>query len=523
MKRIVSADEMRWCDETTIKSYDVPGMLLMEVAGRGAVEAIRKEFPDISRRHVLVVCGKGNNGGDGLVVARWLSDDAAHVSVILLPAPSELKGDAKANYEILRTYAKKSQGRLNIYRYSKNVLNALGAPHLIVDAIFGTGFSGPVRKPIDGVIAWMNRQKAPIVSLDIPSGANGTTGRIGNCAVHAKMTVTFGALKSGLVCGRGRELSGSVRIVDIGIPQSVLSDKKLQTSLVVSSDVRCVLPKRSIHAHKYSVGKVLVIAGSKGLTGAAALAATAAMRSGAGAVVLGTPESVYPILAKKLTESMVFPVAATSEGTIGLAAMDAIRARLSWADVLVLGPGLSQNPETQDVIVKIISEFGGKILLDADGLNAIAASGVSSIRSSRAQIILTPHVGECARLAGIPSEEVELNRIEVARSLAHKLKATVVLKGVPTVTALGSGEAYLNSTGNPGMATAGSGDVLSGVIGGMWAQGMTAGEAAWTGVHLHGLAGDVAAKALGEKSLLASDIIDKLPYALQQIEAGDSP
>jgi NAD(P)H-hydrate epimerase len=517
MQRVVSAEEMRWCDETTVNTYGVPGMLLMENAGRGVVEVIKDQYPTLQSKKILVVCGKGNNGGDGFVIARLLSNSCAMINVLLMASSSELKGDAKKNFVILQKFAKKSSRQIKLYRYSKKLLMSLSKPDIIVDAMFGTGFAGSVRKPFADVIDWMNNQGSQIVAVDIPSGVNGTTGVVENYGVRAKITETFGSIKSGLLCNQGRELVGSVYCIDIGIPYSITEDKRMRTFLVEQVDVRRIIPKRSMHAHKYSVGKVLVLAGSKGLTGAAALCSTSAMRAGAGAVVLGIPEPVYPILARKLTEVMTFPLPATGDGTLSLDALNGIRAKLSWADVLMLGPGLSQNLETQQLILKLLLEYRGKVLVDADGLNAIAAHGISKLRSTRAQFILTPHVGEFSRLTGLPSVEVEHHRIEAARVLAKQIGATVVLKGVPTVTASKEGNCYLNSTGNPGMATAGSGDVLSGIIAGLWAQGMSDVEAAYAGVYLHGLSGDLAAKKLGERGLLANDLIEYLPAAMQLI------
>ena len=522
MKRVVSAEEMRWCDETTINTYHVPGLLLMENAGRGVVEILKHEYSPLESKYILVICGKGNNGGDGFVIARMLLNSCAHITVLLMSSPSELKGDAKTNFKILQTFAEKSSGQITIRRYSKRILAAISGPDIIVDAMFGNGFTGSIRKPFAEVIEWVNQRHAKVVAVDIPSGIDGTTGVMENSAIRADVTVTFGWLKSGLLCNRGRELVGSVRVVDIGIPRMVSEYKRLQTFLVEKSDVRNILPKRSIHAHKYSVGKVLVLAGSKGLTGAAALCCTSALRAGAGAVVLGTPESVYPILARKLTETMVFPLLATSAGTLSLAALDTIRKRLSWADVLIIGPGLSLNSETQQLILKILLEYRGKMLIDADGLNALAVHGTSKLRSLHAQFILTPHVGEFSRLSRISTNDVEEHRINAARELAKRIGVTIVLKGVPTIIASKDGSAILNSTGNPGMATAGTGDVLSGIIAGLWAQGMSDVEAAYAGVYLHGLSGDLAAKEMGERSLVASDIIECLPSALQSVEVVDT-
>ena len=522
MQRVVTAEEMRRCDGVTIKGYGVPGLLLMENAGRGIVEIIKQEYFPLSSKHILIVCGKGNNGGDGFVIARLLSASGARISILLAAAPSQFTGDARTNFLILQKYSKKSNGRITLQRYSKQVLTRILQPDLIVDALFGTGFTGTARQPFVDIIDWMNRQQIPIIAVDIPSGVNGSSGVVGNVAVRATITATLGCFKTGLLCNQGRALAGSVHLVDIGIPAMVLAERRLQTALVESSDVQRVLPRRTVHAHKYSVGKILVLAGSKGLTGAASMCAVSALRAGAGAVMLGTPEPIYPILAKKMTEVMTFPLPSTDEGTVSLAAFESIREKITWADVLVLGPGLSQNPETQQLILKILMEYRGKVLLDADGLNAVAVHGVSKLRSVRSEIILTPHVGECARLTGLKSTEVEQHRLNIARDLSRRVRGTVVLKGVPTVTASHDGALVLNCTGNRGMATAGAGDVLSGIIAGLWAQGMSGTAAAWAGVFLHGRSGDLAAHKLGERSLMAHDLMEYLPAAFQSIEMSGS-
>ncbi len=518
MERVFSADEMRWCDDTAIRAFGIAGSLLMENAGRGVVEIIKHKFSPIGSKRALIFCGKGNNGGDGFVVTRLLAAAGMHVACIVLASPKELKGDAKTNFDILKQMQKKMPESISIKPFSAKVVQSGGKIDFIVDAIFGTGFSGSVIKPYCDAIEWINRQTAPVVAVDVPSGVNGTTGAIENLGVKACVTATFGSLKSGLLCSQGRELAGEVIVVDIGIPKKIFADARFKTWRIEISDVKSRLPVRSMHAHKYSVGKVFVLAGSSGLTGAAAMCSTAALKAGAGAVILGTPESVYPILAKKLTEVMVTPLPSTREGTLALPALDQIPEKLKWADVIVVGPGLSQNPETQKLIMQLLHTHSGKILVDADGLNAIATSGIAKLRNLDVQMILTPHVGECSRLTGTPPKEIEQQRIEVARSLARKIRATIVLKGVPTIAADKDGRGFLNSSGNPGMATAGSGDVLSGIIAGLWAQGMKTSEAAYAGVFLHGLAGDRAAEKLGARSLVANDLIDYLPSAINAIE-----
>jgi ADP-dependent NAD(P)H-hydrate dehydratase / NAD(P)H-hydrate epimerase len=515
MQRVLTTEEMRWCDETTIQKHGIPGIQLMENAGRSVVEILQQQYTPLSGKHILIVCGKGNNGGDGFVIARLLAENESQVTVILLASPTELKGDAAINFQLLVSLSERKKNILHIKQYSKRILNSISKPDLIVDAIFGTGFSGAARKPASDVIAWINTQNIPVASVDIPSGVNGTTGVAEGEAIHAERTVTLAALKTGLLCNQGKEFSGEIHCTDIGIPFSVLHHKRFKSFMIEAEDVRVALPRRSVFAHKYSVGKIFVLAGSKGLTGAAALTCMAAMRSGAGAVMLGTPESVYPILARKLTEVMVNPLPTTKQGTLAFVALPEIEKKLSWADVVVIGPGLSQHLETQKLISKIVAIYCGKLLLDADGLNACTTA---ILRSSKAKIILTPHVGEFSHLTKIHSKDIEAQRIDVARNLAKKIQKTVVLKGVPTVTASQSGKAFLNSTGNPGMATAGSGDVLSGIIAGLWAQGMNEEEAAYSGVFLHGRAGDLAAKKLGERSIIASDLIKYLPAALKTVE-----
>jgi NAD(P)H-hydrate epimerase len=514
---VVSADEMRWCDAATINSYGIPGLLLMENAGSGVARFVEDNFGPVERKNILVFCGKGNNGGDGFVAARHLVNQGAHVQVVLLASPKALKGDAKTNYDILAAIAEHTPG-LSLHQYGQRIPRTVRPPDLIIDALLGTGFSGAVRDPIANAISWMNDQDVPIVAADIPSGVDATTGCVENIAVDATATVTFGYLKTGLLINRGQDCAGDVHLADIGIPRAVTSFEKLKTFLVEQSDVRDSLPRRASTVHKYSVGKVLVLAGSKGYTGAAALTTMAALRSGAGAVMLATPDAVYPILARKLTESIVIPLPSTPDGTLSSEALPVIREKMKWADVVVVGPGLSLQSETEAVIQHLLLDNSGKMLVDADGLNALASLGLARLRRAKGDFILTPHTGEFSKLTGLRSESIDNNRIEVVRKAAAACSATVVLKGGPTVTANDKGSAWINSTGNPGMATVGSGDVLSGITAGLWAQGMEETDAAIAGVFLHGLSGNLVREKLGERSLVARDLIDFLPQALRQVE-----
>ncbi|MCI0706338.1 MAG: NAD(P)H-hydrate dehydratase [Ignavibacteriae bacterium] len=519
MQTVVSAEQMRWCDATTIKSYGVPSLILMENAGSSVAWFVEEHFGPLESRHVVILCGKGNNGGDGFVAARHLVNQGATVSVVTISNARELMGDAKTNFSILARIGKSTE-QLTISQYSSKLLKSLH-PDIIIDALLGTGFSGAVRKPLTDAIQWMNESRVPVVAADIPSGVDATTGIVENIAVQASATVTFGLLKSGLFCNQGQDSAGDVLVADIGIPKSVSTSDKFQTFLIERSDVRSLLPRRPSTSHKYSVGKVLVIAGSKGYTGAAALAAMSALRAGAGAVMLATPESVYPVLARKLTEAIVAPFSSTPEGSLSTEALAPLREKIQWADVVVIGPGLSQHKETQRLVQQLVFDNKSKMLIDADALNALAGMGVSKLKKSKGSFLLTPHTGEFSRLSGMESKRIEQKRGDgVARDAATSWNATVVLKGGPTVTASSKGREYINSTSNPGMATVGSGDVLSGVISALWAQGMSDEDAAVAGVFVHGLSGDLACEKFGERSLVAQDLIDFLPAAFQEVERG---
>lgn len=518
MQPIVTSELMRFCDRAAIRGYGIPGIVLMEHAGTTVAHLVVDRFGPLAGKRVLVVCGTGNNGGDGFVVARHLLNEGALVDVVGFSPPKRLPGDAATNYRILAAGARRGIANLSLHRFSPRLLTRLKRPDLIVDALLGTGFSGPVKQPYAGVIEWMNRQKAPVVAVDVPSGVDASTGRVENAAVRATVTVTMGLVKIGLLCGRGREMAGDVAVADLGIPHQIYSSVSPDTFLVGAADVAIALPRRPLRAHKYSVGKVLVVAGSRGYTGAAVMTAMSALRSGAGAVMLAVPESVYPIIARKVSEPIVVPLPSTREGTIATAALPLLLEKLAWCDVAAVGPGLSQHPETKFVVRELLLRSKKRLVVDADGLNLLAAIGAGVLRKTKAPVILTPHTGELGRLTGRDASDVEAGRVESARSYARRWKCVLVLKGAPTVTAVPEGDVFINSTGNPGMATVGSGDVLTGLVAGLWAQGMESEEAAYSGVFLHGLAGDLARRRLGERSLVAGDLIAMLPAAFRRLE-----
>lgn len=509
---------MRRADERAIKTYGIPGVVLMENAGAGIALAIARRMPHLAGKTVLIICGKGNNGGDGFVVARHLASIGARIHVALVGSATSYRGDALTNYRILKAMARDGVEPITIGRADAASLAKVSRIDVIVDAIFGTGFSGKLPRSVARLIEWINTQGVPIVSIDIPSGVEGSTGRVASVAVKANRTVTMAAVKTGLLCSAGREHTGAIEVVDIGMPSAVLLDRRHKTFLFTPEDARKALPKRPLHAHKYSVGKVFILAGAKGYTGAAVLSALGALKSGAGAVHVGVPESVYPIVARKLTEPVIVPLPSTKEGSVALAAKDKIFERMEWADVVALGPGLSRHSEVMKLLGEIFGRGHRRMVIDADGLFLLSQLGLKALPRNGSAAILTPHTGEFAGLSGLSSREIESNRVACARSFAHKHHVGLLLKGAPTATAMPDGTVVLNSSGNPGLATVGSGDVLTGLVAGLWAQGCSPLEAASTGAFLHGRSGDLAAAKLGERSLVAGDLIEFLPFTFQELE-----
>jgi NAD(P)H-hydrate epimerase len=488
---------------------------LMENAGRAFVDALVSECGTMDGRRALVVCGKGNNGGDGFVIARHLANRGAIVRVVLLSKGEDLKGDARTNYVIARHMA---GPQLDIAEFSEpSELEGLPDADILVDAIFGTGFSGDVSGIFRTAIERINSRRWYVAAVDIPSGVSAADGSVGNIAVNASLTVAMGLAKIGHYVGAGADHAGKVVIAEISIPSTLFRPSGPACYRIHASDVSARLPVRPRRANKYSVGKVFVLAGSRNFTGAPAMCAQAALVSGAGAVVLGVPRSIHATLASRLTEVIIEPLAETSDGTIAESAGADIWKRVEWADTVVIGPGLSRQAETDKLILSLVASIQKPLILDADGLNA-AATDVSVFNSRKGETVLTPHSGELGRLTGIGAAQIEVSRVESARAAARRFGGVVVLKGAPTATADAGGDVYLNSTGNPGMATIGAGDVLTGLIAGLRAQGMTSLEAAYSGVFIHGLAGDLGATRRGERSLLALDILEHVPSALVRLE-----
>ncbi|MCX8117235.1 MAG: NAD(P)H-hydrate dehydratase [Desulfobacterota bacterium] len=512
--KVATAEQMQELDRKAIETYRIPGILLMENAGRGATEAILDAFPEIQKKRVVIIAGKGNNGGDGFVIARHLVHRGIAVKVILLADPKSLRGDAETNYTILHRMGGEIYPAPSSKEYQK-VRRDVEYADLLVDAIFGTGLDAEVRGYYREVIDHLNSQRVPIVAVDVPSGLNANTGRPLGTAVRATLTVTFGLPKVGLLLSPGTEYVGTLKVIDIGFPKRLVEEENLSTHLLEGKKIFEVLsiPRRP-DTHKGDYGHLLVIAGSVGKTGAAAMVCEAALRMGAGLVTLAIPKSLNPIMETKLTEVMTEPMPETPKQTLSQRAFHPILKLCENKKAVVIGPGIGTFKETQALVLKLIKAISLPLVIDADGLNAIATQPKFLPLPNRS-LILTPHPGEMARLIQSTGKEVQEKRLEVCRNYSQSTHSYLVLKGFRTLIGTPKGEIYINPTGNAGLATGGTGDVLAGMIGGLLCQGYDTLFSLQASVYLHGLAGDQVAQELGEKSLVATDLIRKIPDLLQ--------
>jgi ADP-dependent NAD(P)H-hydrate dehydratase / NAD(P)H-hydrate epimerase len=515
--KIVTAAQMKELDRRTIEEAKVPGATLMERAGSGVVAAMERAAGSLSGKTVTILCGKGNNGGDGFVVARLLRTRRARVRVLLLARPGDLSGDAKLMYRrFLSTAGAKA---VSAAPAPDAIREALVQSDMIVDALLGTGLSAAVSAPYQAAIESINAATAPVVAVDLPSGVHADTGAVLGAAVRADMTVTFGLPKLGLYTGAGLDHAGTVEVVDIGIPPAFVETIASRVSLITMETVRRLLPDRRTSSHKGTYGHAGIIAGSVGKTGAAAMAARAALRVGAGLVTVATPASVNDTLEAKLLEAMTAPMPETKARTLARAGLEDILSFIHARTAVAIGPGLTTHPETVELIHALLSRLEKPSVLDADALNALAGR-TSLLDGCKVPPILTPHPGEMARLAGASTRSINDNRIGSAVTFAQARRAVLVLKGARTVVAHPDGRAAICPTGNPGMATAGTGDVLTGMIVGLLAQGLDPWDAACAGTYLHGLAGDLAAVRLGPAGMIAGDVLEQIPSALTEAVHG---
>ncbi|MDW8365935.1 MAG: NAD(P)H-hydrate dehydratase [Abditibacteriales bacterium] len=526
--KLTLTSEIRQIDQTAIEQLGMSGMMLMESAGLRVVESIEAKMGDLRGKRVVIVCGKGNNGGDGFAIARHLSIAGAAVRVFLAASKQDVSGDALAHLRFAEATNVPVTEVVNEGMIGA-VEPAIASAHLVVDAMLGTGVSGAPRGMVAKIIPLLNRADAPVVAVDVPSGLNADTGEVAGACVQATWTVTLGLPKRGLLLYPGAAYAGEVYVGDLGIPPALLNGEHLRTNVTTPDIVRAWLPPRKPTAHKGDCGRVLVVGGSAGMLGAALLAGRAALRGGAGLVTLALPQGLNQAAKAALLEATTLPLSETPNQTVDPAALHQIQSLLHRFNALAIGPGISREDGAAAFVRSVVASSVVPTVIDADGILAFAGERREELQKANAPLVLTPHPGEMAALLATRIEEVERDRIATAQQAANECHAVVVLKGARSIVAAptspspllgkeGQGEVYVNPTGNAGMATGGSGDVLTGLIAALIAQGLDALRAAVVGTYLHGLAGDLAAVEKGQASLIAGDLNEFLPAAFQRVQ-----
>jgi len=520
--KLVTSSQMRNIDKKTIEGIGILGLELMEKAGKGTALVAKEMLGGPENKAVVIFCGGGNNGGDGFVVGRHLSQWGAQVEFFLTAKRNEVRGDAKTNLE----------KAVDLDLPIVEILKKEGVPSrikadLIVDALFGTGFTGEIGGYVKDVVEKINTSGIPILSVDIPSGLHADTGEFSGPCIKATRTATIALPKIGHFFFPGKEMSGKTSVMDIGVPQSVVDEEKINLNLITEEEVRQMIPKRTGDAYKGTCGRVVLIAGSTGMTGAAVLASLSCLKAGAGMAILGTPKTLNEIMEMKMTEVMTKPLPdVRKKGALALRGLGEIRELLKWGECSAIGPGLGLHFETIELVQRLVSKLKMPAVIDADGLNALAKD-VSILKECEAPLILTPHIGELSRLNRVPTSEIAKDRIRYASEFAKEYNCVLVFKGAPTIISEPGGQTYVNPTGNAGMATAGSGDVLTGIIVGLLAQMLMLNkgkeirkimvDSACAGVFIHGLTGDLAKDEKGEMGMIAGDMMEQIPAAFVEL------
>jgi len=512
--RVCHVNEMRRLDRTAMERFGIKEELLMENAGESSYFAILKEIKDIKKRFAIF-CGAGNNGGDGFVVARKLYSNGADVVVFLLGDPEKYRGAAKMNLDIIR----KIDIPIKKIESIEDLEKELAYTHIIVDAIFGTGLTRQVEGIYKEVIRVINKSREAgkkVVSIDIPSGVSGDSGQVMGAAVKADMTITFGLPKVGNLLYPGYELCGKLYVTHISFPPELYNDPNILCEI----NEPLPIPEREKTGHKGSFGDVLFIAGAKSYFGAPYLSAYSFLKAGGGYSRLAAPGSIIPHIASLAPEIVFLPQVETEKGTISLKNKEELLEMSEKVDMVVVGPGISLNEETQRLVVELVESINKPVLIDGDGITAISKN-IEVLKRRKEITVLTPHLGEMQRITGISISEINKDKINILQKTCEELKAIVVLKGAHSLIGLPDKRVFINMTGNPGMATAGSGDVLTGTICAMFGLGLSIENAVRMGVLVHGLAGDIAAENKGEDGITAKDILEHLPDAVRLIRRGD--
>jgi ADP-dependent NAD(P)H-hydrate dehydratase / NAD(P)H-hydrate epimerase len=512
---LVTAKEMQQMDRSTIESFGIPGRVLMENAGRGAARFLLEHFSDLHSKRIGVIAGRGNNGGDGFVIARYLAQGGFAVKVYLLAASNIVKGDAAANLGLLKPLKIPVIEIPDENSFLSNQSDMVNLD-IWIDAILGTGLRTDVKGYFQSVIDFINSLKKPVFAVDIPSGLDSDTGQPCGTCIRANATATFGFAKTGHITYPGASYTGVLQIVDIGIPPHIVESVKPKQYLLTKNHIKSYLTPRVETAHKGTAGHLLVVAGSPGKTGAASMTSMSALRAGAGLVTLAIGQSLNPVLETQMLEAMTEPLPESRGGTLGESAFDAIQNLMPGKKCIAIGPGLGQSPGTGKLLRNIIEKSQIPVVLDADGINNMIGQE-RILKNARVPIILTPHPGEMARFLDVNIGKVQQDRINCARNVAVDLHVHVVLKGARTVIAHPDGRIFINATGNAGMSAGGMGDVLTGIIGAQIVQGLSPEAAALTGVYLHGAAADSLTQAIGPYGYLASEVMNAIPGEIKKI------
>jgi len=512
---IANTIETRIADQLTIKEAGLPGIVLMENAAQGASRILTNTIRKTTKLNLAAFCGQGNNGGDGLAICRILTTQGALCTAYLFCESKLIKDDALTNLKVAIAYGVKIVEIPNENTFNK-YLDDMTNHNFYLDALLGTGLKAPVQGIYAKAINFLNNLDQPILAVDIPSGLNADTGiSLGN-TVRANLTTTFGLMKAGLILDPGEHV-GELTLINIGISPAIIKKLKINRQLITANQALIHLNKRILGGHKGSFGHLLTIGGSIGFSGAACLMAMSGIRAGAGLVTLAIPEGLNQIAETKLTAVMTHPLPQTNDGTIAFKALPILLELEHKCSALAVGPGLKSTTETKILIRKLLAQISSPIIIDADGLNTLADKFLSTYIAAK-EVIITPHHGEAARLLNCSITKIQADPISTAQYLAKTSNTIVVLKGARTVIASPVGKIWINPTGNQLLASGGSGDVLTGLIGGLLAQKLTAIEAALVGVYIHGLAAEQAKINFGPRGLAAEELLDYLPSAFAALE-----
>lgn len=515
--KVATSEIMKSLDKKTAEAFGIAGIVLMENAGRAVAQTVIKEFNTQAKKGIVVFCGKGNNGGDGFVAARHLINRGYHVDVIMFGKREELSEDGRTNYAAISRITDIIHDLNDAGEFAKTDIN-LHEKGLIIDALLGTGIKGAVKEPQAGAINLINESGIPVISIDIPSGIDADTGTVTGIAVRAIKTITFGLTKIGLVVYPGAEYAGNIEVADISIPDKLIKETNIPYNLSTPGSINYLLKRRNYATNKGDYGHTLVIGGSEGKSGAAILTAKGALRAGSGLVTISGPEGLVPVFEATVLEALKEPLTETLGGFIDKTAITQVEKLLQTRDVVAVGPGIGTEKQTSDFIFELLKRCTLPMVIDADAINVISARPGILLECHNENIIITPHPGEFGRLINMNPKDVNNNRINLARDFAKQYHCTLVLKGARTIIANKDGEIWINPTGNPGMATGGMGDVLTGIIAGLIATGISPLNAAIAGVYIHGMAGDIVYSYHMNAAVLASELLERIPYVISSLQ-----